>query len=288
MIEEFIEHLKLRGKESAANVYRTQLIKFEQFLASKGSSLDTFTPADVQEFTTGMKPRTANLTISAIRSYLAFRVSTASPENYMHEDQRYHAVKSLISLHKVPTKLKKSALKPEEVETLLTKVYDKYGEPLFSGVVCLFYFGWRAGEAVENFSKARISYKNRYIWIITAKTGNERIIPYPDYLHAHVKAWQREAKRICSTYVRHREYLTKHLRKWRIGGVRVTAKTARRTFETHMRKSGMTQWKLNFVLGHSTQVPDIYTDYTELVEDIRHELEEKHYLTQNMIEQVVL
>lgn len=58
----------------------------------------------------------------------------------------------------------------------------------------------------------------------------------------------------------------------------VTAKTARITFETQMKKAGVEQWKIDFLMGHAVKIPDIYSDWMELLDELREVMEQKHYL----------
>ena len=61
-------------------------------------------------------------------------------------------------------------------------------------------------------------------------------------------------------------------------GIEITAKTARKTFETQMRNLGIEQWKINFLLGHAVDIPSIYTDWTQILFELRKIIETKHYM----------
>ena len=45
-----------------------------------------------------------------------------------------------------------------------------------------------------------------------------------------------------------------------------------------MRKAGVEQWAINFILGHTTSIPDVYTDWDELREKLRDIMVNKHYM----------
>ena len=281
-IDKFAEHMHKKGKHTAAYLYAWALKKFENHLVAQGKDLSSFTVADVSEFINSFdNPHSANTFVKAVRAYLAYRVSTAPPESYIYEDQRYHSVRDLITYRKIPKRIQKISLRPEEVRELLDKVYSRgeFRDGFYSGVVCLFYFGWRPGEAIANFANAEVRFKQRFMKIVTAKTQNERVMPWAKEVDSHVRTWHKEAKRIAEKYVRYREYITKNLRTCgKVARIRVTAKTARRTFQTQMRKAGVEEWMIDFLLGHATTIPDIYSDYLELLEDLREPMERRHYL----------
>ena len=283
-LESFESHLIRKKKYGAVGNYIPLLKKFEDHLVTNGKNLDTFNAADVEEFASKFeKPSTANVFLAAIRSYLSFRVAnTLDVESYFYEDRRFHAVRDLVSYRKVPRELKKFSLSPDEVRELFEEILSKpkWQDGFFSGVVCLFYFGWRPEEATYNFVNAlEFRPKKRYMKIKTAKTGNERLLPWAEPISPHIKNWRKLAEAVVTKWKRYREYLTKNLKTVKkIGGIRVTAKVARRTFETQMRKAGVEQWMINFLLGHAAKIPDRYSDYYELLEDLREPMEEKHYL----------
>lgn len=277
-IDEFIKTIMVkRGDKSVAKPYDHLLKKFGEWLVGKGKAFDDFTATDVDLFmSTFEKPGTANVFLAGIREYAKFRVQNASDEDFIREDRRYHALE-MIKYRKVPRKIKKESLNLDEVETLLDVISED--EVLHAGVVTGFYFGWRPVEGTVNLRSAEINWRRRYIKLETAKAGHERLLPWHDSITPYLKEWYESTKRI-SKMKRPEEWLTKRLkaRCGRFFNMPVTAKTFRKTFETHFRKTDVEQWMIDFLMGHTVKVPDRYSDWTELLEDLRYPMEEKHYL----------
>lgn len=276
-MDHFIQTLeKKRGEKSVAKPYKHLLRKFESWLTSQGKTIDDFTATDVELFMSELKPSTANVFLSGIREYARFRVDNAPNEYYVWEDRRYHSLQSIRPLRN-PRKIRKESLTPAEVARLLDLTSDY--EPLHAGTVCLFYFGWRPVEATVNLADAEISWKKRYIKLRTAKAGHERLLPWAEEITPYLRAWRGFVKSKLVKYRYPEEWLSKRLKLLsRLFDVSVTAKTGRKTVETQLRKAGVEQWMINFLLGHSVKIPDIYSDWVELLEDLRGVMEERHYL----------
>jgi len=276
-VESFLHFIKeRRGPKSVVRAYSPLLKNFEKWLLSQGKSIDDFTPADVEMFMSQLQPSTAKVFLSAIRQYARFRVSNAPDEHYTHEDRRYHALQN-IKPPRIPKLIKKEALSIEELEQLLDLTSED--EPLHSGLVCLFYFGWRPVEATVNLVKGTVDWSSRYIKLMTAKAKHERLLPFSEKLTPYLRTWYDFAKGTLIKYSRAEEWLTKHLKPYNgYFSFKITARTARKTFETQMRKAGVEQWKIDFLMGHTTDIPAVYTDWTELLEDLREIMEEKHYM----------
>ena len=271
----FVESRK-RSARSVAEAYGPLLRKFERWLGERGKTLDDFTAVDVETFMSELKPSTANVFLSGIREYARFRVNNCpfEPHTYEFEDRRYHSLQA-IRPRRVPRMIKKEALTVEEVARLLDLTSED--EPLHQGLVCLFYFGWRPSEGTEMLRKSKIDWRERYIKIMTAKAQHERLLPFADKITPYLRDWYDFVKSM--NHKRAREWLTKHLKAYnRFFDTKVTAKTARKTFETMMRKEGVEQWKISFLLGHTVGIPFVYTDWIELLGDLREVMEEKHYL----------
>jgi len=274
MLQAFIKHLNSTGRKIAEQ-YHYLLKDFEIWLASRGRNLDDFTPADVEEYMGNLNRGTANVFLAAIRRYARFRVSMADDSSFIQEDRRYHALEE-IKYRKILYRIEKKSLTPEEVKKLINLTEDDV--VLQAGVVCLFYFGWRPIEATEKFHNAKIRWDKRYMILQTAKSGNERLLPWHESMTPYLKAWHRGLDEILALK-NHDEWLTKKLKAYlKPLGFPVTARTARRTFETQMKKAGVEQWKIDFLMGHAVRIPDVYSDWTELLDDLREVMERRHYL----------
>jgi site-specific recombinase XerD len=270
----FIDHLVASGRKIAES-YGCLLRNFEEWLKQRERNLDTFTPADVEEYMSNLNKGTANVFLAAIRKYAKFRVSMANDGSFVFEDRRYHSLEE-IKYRKIPQKIEKRSLTPEEVAKLIE--LTEYDPVLQSAVVTTFYFGWRPIEATEKLNRARIKWDKRYIILQTAKSGNERLLPWHPLITSYLKAWYRSLDEILSLR-NYDEWLTKKLKHYQKPlHFPVTAKTARRSFETQMKKQGTEQWKIDFLMGHAVRVPDVYSDWTELLDEFREPMEEKHYM----------
>lgn len=278
-VEGFINYYNTLGKKIAKPYY--YLLKgFEAWLAEQGKTLDNFTPNDAEMYyhiVAKDSPRSANLFLSAIRKYAEWRVRGATTdEEFVKEERRLWGLKG-IRMQKVPREIKKEALNEEELKKLLITTIPN--PPLFVATVVHFYFGWRPYEGAVDITRARMDWENNYMVIRTAKVGNERILVWADEIAPFVAYWYNFARTKLVNIKRPEEWYTKAIKP--VGkrlGLQVTARTARKTFETQMRKRGVEQWAINFILGHTTTIPDVYTDWGELREYLRNIMEDKHYL----------
>ena len=278
-IKEFIEYYNYIGRKIAKPYYYL-LREFEGWLRGRGKTMDSFTATDVEMFMAEVarrSPRSANLFLSAIRKYAEWRVRNAPSDiAFVREQRRLYELKGLRPI-KVPREIKKEALTLEELERLL--VATKPNPTLFVATAVHFYFGWRPVEGAKLVADARIDWDRNYMVIKTAKVGNERILPWAPELTPVVKAWYRVATTRLAHMKRPEEWYTKAIKPIsRRLGLKVTARTARKTFETQMRRIGVEQWAINFLLGHTTQVPDIYTDWDVLREYLADIMSNRHYM----------
>lgn len=278
-VEGFINYYRTLGKKIYKPYY--YLLKgFEGWLAEQGKTLDDFTPNDAEMYyymVAKRSPRSANLFISAIRKYAEWRVRGATDDKqFMKEERRLWGLKG-IRMVKVPREIKKEALSSEELEKLLMATVPN--PRLFAGTVVHFYFGWRPYEGAVMIQDAQIDFDSAYMIIKTAKVGNERILVWSDDITPLVRFWYDFARTKLAGMKNPEEWYTKVIKPvGRRLGLRVTARTARKTFETQMRKQGVEQWAINFILGHTTTIPDVYTDWSELREHLRKVMVDKHYM----------
>ncbi|MCD6372809.1 MAG: site-specific integrase [Thermococcus sp.] len=278
-VEQFIEYYNYIGRKIAKPYYYL-LRGFEEWLENRGKKIDAFTATDVEMYMAELakqSPRSANVFLSAIRKYSEWRVRNApSDVAFVREQRRLYELKGIRPI-KVPRVIKKEALSEEELKRLLLAV--KPIPELFVATIVHFYFGWRPIEGAKFMTEARINWDEDYMVIKTAKVGNERILVWPRELRPIMKAWHHFATTRLSRMKRPEEWYTKAIKPvGRRLGLKVTARTARKTFETQMRKRGIEQWVINFVLGHTTQIPDVYTDWDELRSHIKIIMTRLHYM----------
>ena len=77
------------------------------------------------------------------------------------------------------------------------------------------------------------------------------------------------------------EWLTRRINSYTVAGVKVTAKTGRRSVQTNFRISGIPDYITDAVLGHisrSSAIGDQYTDFAMFEPEIRKAMEEQHYM----------
>jgi len=242
-------------------------------------TIDGVTPSVLEEYMSLVAPRSANVTYYALRSYYKWRVRKLAENNMDYkDDERRLVLISGVKPRKVTMKIEISALTPEQVIELLSKLKDDVD--LYTATVLFFYFGWRPVESTEMFVKARIDWDNRYMILKTAKAGHERILVWHPYLDEYVMYWYLKAKEIMKEWPsKYAKWYTVKMHRLRKKiGMKVTAKTGRKTFETQMRSKGIDQWIINFILGHTTNIPDVYTDWTKLIGLLRDVMCRRHYL----------
>ena len=286
-ISEFIEYYK-RVSKKIHKTYYYLLTGFEQWLNDRGKAIDEFTANDVELYMAEIakrSPRSANLFLSAIRKYAEWRARNAlSTDEFVMEERRVWALRG-IKMTKVAREIKKEALSLDEVARLLRATRDS--PTLFVATAVHFYFGWRPVEGAYLIQSARVFWKDRYMIIKTAKVGNERILPWAPQMTPLIRAWYEFATEELVNKARPEEWYTKAIKPvGRRLGMNVTARTARKTFETQMRRMGVEQWAINFILGHTTTIPDVYTDWDELRDFLTEIMTDRHYLIP-VLEEVV-
>lgn len=278
-LKRFIEYYIKLGKKIARPYY--YLLKgFRGWLQDRGKNLNNFTANDVEEYMAELakkSPRSANLFLSAVRKYAEWRARNAlRNEDFIMEERRVWSLKG-IRMIKVAREIKKEALSADEIKRLLeaTSLTPK----LFIASVVHFYYGWRPVEGAKFITDAKIFWNDNYMIIKTAKVGNERILPWAPQLTPIIQAWHDFARTVLSKMARPQEWYTKAIKP--VGkrlNLQVTARTTRKTFETHMRRAGVDQWAINFLLGHTTSIPDVYTDWDELKDYLTDIMTNRHFL----------
>lgn len=286
-IEDFInevKHLKV------SKPYYFLLLKFSDYLEEeKGKSLDNFTVEDVRHFIMELDSTgSAKVFLNAIRKYLQIKIQVLTQSGKISVD-RYFALSSLLDslynlrIRKEDLQIRKKALTIEELATALklAKSNSKYIRTYLT-LVINFYFGARPLELTKYFAEGEINFDERYIIIKNAKRPGRRYLVWHPIMDRYVESW----RKLCETYIANLKYpqdwITKQYKRInRALGLNITARTGRATFETYMRKYGVEQWKIDYLLGHATKVPDIYTDATMILNELREVMGKKHYMILN-------
>jgi len=202
--------------------------------------------------------------------------------------QRFNQLK-LLRPRRRPKKLVKFSLTAPDLKILLKRLKDaKVSDELYAGVVVLFYFGARPREMAEFLAKARISFEKREMFIQTEKTLVERYLAWHPKMDVYMKTWYAFVTKDGRKGLPYPgEWITKSLKtklktSLVVQGVRVTSRTARRTFQTQMRLGGAADIIIRVVLGHTDKtISDVYTDFTQYVPVVREMMINNHYMVKN-------
>ncbi|MHC1624792.1 MAG: hypothetical protein ACXQS2_02190 [Methermicoccaceae archaeon] len=296
LVKSFITYMDRIGKRQASKLYYYLLKNYAEHInvAFEELNFNHMDNASLEMFVSTLAPRTANAFVSAVKSYFTYLKKTSITDDDYYLFSRM-ADKLSVKCKKIPRVITKKALSDMELEMLFDFLkYDK-DEFLYASTVFHFYLGARPVELAQKFREGEIDFSgnqaerivdfdNKLISIITAKTGDQRIIPLDDRIIPFVEIWFSGHEEIAEQ-TRGREWLTNHLRtKCKYLGFKVTAKTARRTFETKMRLKPINnlradkQFYIDYWIGHTTSIPDIYTDFTEAIEDIKRSFAPHNYV----------
>jgi len=294
------------SKKSAYRLYSIVLDKYARWLRRVHKieknydelTLEDLKPSWVESFLSRYgNSYTFNSYLSAFRSLAKYAQKEFIPRTieeftYLH---RFVNGLSLISVMETPKYFSKEALTEEELERLLEVVSED--DLMYPATVVHFYFGARPvelarkyveatinldriGEIVEEHGRAVVDFDSKIVCMPIAKSKTRvKVLPF-DFIYDYFRTWFENLDEI-TRYGNNRsnEWYTKRIKKYaRRIGLKITAKTARKTFETLMRRRGVEQWIVDYWLGHRTQVPDIYTDYNVLLPEIRKVIREKHYI----------
>jgi len=286
-IEKFCDNLVLNDRKPAARVYGFALRGFERWLESINKNINNFTSSDFERYFSSIKnARTANLFRAAVKSYLKYRAGSLEfgDSSVIIETQRISQI-DLVRNKRFNGAFHKVSLNPEEMKVFLEELSNSNLNSLvYSFALLEAYFGARPIELEYHLKFAKINWKDRSMYLKTAKMGetvrflawDKRITPYLKHVY--------ESPAV--TYPG--SYLTKNLRAWQkhrsqplFKDIIVTAKTMRKTFQTQQRLLGTPDIFIDSVLGHasrSSSIGDVYTDKTELMEPIRKLMLEDHYM----------
>ncbi len=292
-INRFTQYLTSVGKIPAARIYKSSLRGFSFWLSNRQKTFDTFTVIDAQEYMSGVKNNsTANLFLGAIRGYMKFRNVTLpiGDPRVLIETQRENQLRGLKSRSK-RIKREKVALTVEDLREFLAVLgrlpKTPRNELVYCGVILHWYFGarpvelghWLRTSGVEHPSE--INWKNNTMQLYTAKTGDYRFLAWHPAITPHLKRWIAALP----TFAYPNAWLTMRIKEYTVGGVRVTAKTGRRTVQTQFRLSGIPDYITDHVLGHVSRsaIGDIYMDFTQMESQIKDAMIRDHYMVKNGI-----
>ena len=292
-IAEFLDYISKTKKKATSETYRKLLKGYLEFIGKTPEEATIFDidRRSVEKYLRKRPPNTQNTLIAALRSYANFvedNVPIGSVEKYLMYREAIQRVRRFKRV-KTPRMPKKEALTVEELRRLFSLLDDN--ETLYNAAAVHFYLGARPIEIATPFVVRRIipgrqdygnfiDLENRLVTIVTAKTGDLRIIPYPREMEPFFLAWNEIAEEIMGYGGgRENEWFTKKMKKYSAElGIRITAKTARKTVETELSRMGVPQWQINYWLGHRTGIPDAYRDFTQLLDELRRNIAERHFI----------
>jgi hypothetical protein len=258
----------------------------------KEKTLDDFTIMDAQAFVNTLEAYSANIFVPAIRKYTWLRTKKARslPDPSAYADELFRHKETLEDLYYVKPieEIKQGeSLTPKEVKWLIDNTDD---DPILqSAIVVHAYFGWRPREGVGftietrgktigiGFLYAKINWDDRYMKLFRAKYVSERYLVWHESITPYLKTWYKTVKEIIKTR-KPEEWLTKKLKKFKVNGRVVTAKTFRKTVQTQFDKADIEDWVKKYILGHKGDISEEYRDWTKLIGVLREAMEERHYL----------
>jgi len=249
-------------------------------------------------------PHSANVFVSALRSYAKFVKVNYRPKDLNERLARDDFYDEMHQLQFVPTPEFSAggSLTVEELRSLLGVIKDR---KLYVATVMYFYTGARAIEIAREYELDRIDFRNlpvqpmaiidvrkKLMMIPTAKRLlHYRIIPI-DPIVDYAYDWARvshEAARYAGG--RSEVWYTTKIHKYADKvGLRITAKTARRTFDTIMsarmveiiapnvRDEDVGEWIIKYWMGHKGTISDKYRDYAKLMDLLRRTIVKYHYI----------
>ena len=279
-IQRYASQLKGTNRIMAADRYASALRAFSGWLSNRGRSFNTFVNNDVEVYFRGIpNPNTANAFLAALRGYMIFRCGTLDIDDptVMRETQRVNQLK-LIRTARIHPKREKISLTPDELRLLLQKIEStepkKDVDIVYAGVVVQFYFGGRPVEMHDWMRKAKIDWKSNSMIIMTAKTHRERFLSWHPNLTPYLNRWYQSLPLKGGS-----RWITRKLAKYSIGGMKITAKTGRKTVQTQFRVYKVDEMVTDMVLGHTiSKIADIYTDFSQLDGMVIDAMTNKHYM----------
>lgn len=292
-LDRYIAYLEQNGRHSTAYNHRRWLGAFRDWLRrTKHRGLDEFQYTDAEEYMHHLgKPWLANKFKDTIRAYQKYRIVSLplGDPGAAIEIQRQGQLDGLRQVRQ-PRVFEKISLEPQEVREFLGRLATDLDPLVHSLGVLLAYWGCRPLEVERDLGTAKLHWETCEVFLRTSKTGHERYLCWPPQLTPHVKRVHEAAPLDYpgEWFTKKTKWYQEH-RAIRTGGIRVTAKTFRRTFQTQERVLGVPDRIIDLVLGHensSSRMGDTYTDFTaagfrDQIRDVL--LTDKHYLIKNNI-----
>lgn len=287
-IQSYVSHLKQNGREMASTRYASALRTFAGYLHGikpTGKTFDTFTTNDVESYVRSIpNANTANMALSVIRGYMEYRSQSLDIDDPRapRELQRSNQLGRIKPAKIIPTREKKS-LTPEELRQLLKAIEDnehgKDADLIYAATVVQFYFGARPVELHNWLRRAKINWKDNSMVIMTAKTHRERFLAWHPNLTPYLTLWYQSLP-----LPGLERWLTRRIKKYSFQGMKVTAKTGRKTVQTQFRLRKIDDNTIDIIIGHTiNKIADIYTDFAEFDNMVRDIMVNKHYMIEEKI-----
>jgi hypothetical protein len=297
-IAEYLAYLQ-KVKPVAAKTYGSILSSYARWIGKPLDELlpDDFLKARIEEFmAVHANPYTANTIVKACRGYARFIKHNYRPktiEERLLRDDFYDDMYS-IAYREVPESFGAEAISKEQLEELLLTINNKL---LYAACIVHFYFAARPIElcqpyaahcleldkiarAIAKLGRRIVDFDANLICIPTAKSKERfRILPFDEKVTPYLKLWIKNLDRISRHSKNGVEWFTKRIKpRARRVGIAVTARTARKTFETLMSREKLEQWVINYWLGHKGGIPEKYRDMAMLIPFVREEVNSRHYI----------
>lgn len=286
-LSSYIQFLWENRRKSAARTYEMMLRPFARWLAGRGKTLDTFTQNDVEMYRRRFdNPNTSNMFFYSIRGYANYRTGALDfgDPRVIEEMQRANQLR-LMRPEKPMPNAKKKYLTSDELRRFLARLRKDRVDPAFySGCVCQFYFGARPIELAYHLKfgdhKAEINWRRNEMVLYTAKRGSMRYLAWDDLITPHLRRWY-DALPLEPPG----EWLTRRLRKYVAGGIRLTSYTGRYSLQTHLRLARVDELLINSIMGHTSDndIDDGYTSWDAFYDDIRQVMSDGHYMIRDGI-----
>jgi integrase len=282
-IVKYAAHLVGTGRDPSSKLYQSVLGTFSFWLSKNNRDFFSFTMVDVETYLHSIgNANTANAFLAALKGYMKFRCASLpidSP-NIMRETQRMNQL-NIVRAKQINPKREKVSLTPEELRSLLEKIETtETNDLVYSAAVIHFYFGARPTELAVWMRSAKISWDKNSMVIMTCKTNRERFLAWHKKITPHLNKWYSSLP-----VSENGKWITRKLGKYSIGGMKITAKTGRKTLQTQFRLRGIDDMITNMILGHVTdsKMADVYTDFEQFDSKIRDVMVNKHYMIQEKI-----
>lgn len=281
-LSSYILFLQQNKRLAAARSYEMMLRPFARWLAVHGRTLDTFTQNDVETYRRAIpNPNTSNQFFYSIRGYAQYRTGALDfgDPRVIPEMQRANQLRLMRPEKPIP-KMDKKYLTAAELRNFLRRLRrDTHDDVLYSAVVCQFYFGARPIELAHHLKfgehKARIDWKHNQMELWIAKRGGYRYLAWHDAITPYLETWY-EALPLDPPG----EWLTRRIRKYTVGKLRLRAYTGRYSLQTHFRLARADELLIDSVMGHASlsRIADVYTSFDAFQDDVRQMMDDTHYM----------